>query len=211
MGCGIGQRLAWLAAGALLGNDGVVVKFNPESDRLLLSTAELIVYATEDWSEVATLPVGWVFLDLHFTPDGRHLVASDTTRGIVTVDTETWELVGEPLPGHIGGSRAIDVNSDGSLIASGASDGLVRVSNLATGELIHAFSIGNMTITVVEFVDDQHLLVIGQGGPALVMTIDVPELIEIASSQVTRGPTPEECATYHIDPCPTLVQIRSDA
>ena len=82
-----GQRLAWLTAGALLGNDGVVVKFNPESDRLLLSTAELIVYATEDWSEVATLPVGWAFLDLHFTPDGRHLVASDTTRGIVTVDT----------------------------------------------------------------------------------------------------------------------------
>ena len=206
-----GQRLAWLTAGALLGNDGVVVEFNPESDRLLLSTAELTVYATEDWSEVATWPVGWAFLDLHFTPDGRHIVASDTTLGIVTVDTETWELVGEPLPGHTGGSRAIDVNSDGSLIASGASDGLVRVSNLATGELIQAFSIGNTTITVVEFVDDQHLLVIGQGGPAVVMTIDLPELIEIASSQVTRAPTPDECATYHIDPCPTLAQIRSDA
>ena len=206
-----GRRLTWLTAGALLGNDGVVVEFNPESDHLLVSTAELTVYSTEDWSEVAALPIGWAFLDLLFTPDGRHIVASDTTLGIVTVDAETWELVGEPLPGHTGGSRAIDVSSDGSLVVSGSSDGVVRVSDLATGELIQAFSIGNTTITVAEFIDEQHLLVMGQEGPALVMTIDVAELIEIASSQVTRAPTPDECATYHIDPCPTLAQIRSDA
>ena len=206
-----GRRLTWLTAGALLGNDGVVVAFNPESDHLLVATAELTVYAVEDWSEVAALDVGWAWLDLLFTPNGRYVVASDTTRGIITVDTETWELVGEPLPGHAGGARAIDMASDGSLIVSGSSDGFVRVSDFTTGELVQGFSIGDTTITVAEFIDDRHLLVIGQGGPALVMTIDVAELIDIARSRVTRGPTAEECATYHINPCDTLAQIQAEA
>jgi len=67
------------------------------------------------------------------------------------------------------------------------------------------------TTAVAEFIDDRHLLVIGQGGRALVMTIDVPELTEVARSRVTRGLTPKECTTYHLDPCPTLEQIRSNA
>lgn len=204
-----GQLLEWLSTQPLLGNDGVVVKFSPESDLLLTAAAGLAVYETDGWSEIANLALGWSWLDLLFSHDGRYVIASDTTHGIVTVDTETWEFVGESLPGHGGGLYAIDTNDDGTLIASGSGDGFVRVSNLETKELLQALPVGDMTITVVEFINDNHILVIGQGIPALVMTIDLPELIDIARSEVTRGLTPQECATYHVDPCPTLAETRS--
>ena len=64
-------------------------------------------------------------------------------------------------------------------------------------------------VLLVEFLNDDHLLVFARGHPALVVTIDVPELIEIARSKVTRSFTEGECTTYHIDPCPTLQDIQT--
>ena len=81
-----------------------------------------------------------------------------------------------------------------ALIASGSGGGFVRVSYFKTGELLQSLPVGDMTITVVEFINDNHILVVGQGIPALVMTIDLPELIGIARSEVTPGLTPQECA-----------------
>jgi hypothetical protein len=40
-----------------------------------------------------------------------------------------------------------------------------------------------------------------------VMT-DTEELLDIARERITRGFTDTECNTYHIDPCPTLKEIR---
>jgi hypothetical protein len=45
--------------------------------------------------------------------------------------------------------------------------------------------------------------------PAVVMTINVPELVEITRSRVTRGFTESECATFHVDPCPNLKDIKT--
>ena len=40
------------------------------------------------------------------------------------------------------------------------------------------------------------------------MTIDINELIDIARWMVTRTFTDGECATYHLDPCPSLETIQ---
>jgi hypothetical protein len=63
-------------------------------------------------------------------------------------------------------------------------------------------------VSIVGFLDDRHLLIVPEEGHARVMTTNVPELLEIARSRVTRGFTAGECDTYHIDPCPTLEDIR---
>ena len=62
----------------------------------------------------------------------------------------------------------------------------------------------------VAFVNDDHLLVTtAAGGPVVLVTLDPQELIEIASAGVTRGPTDEECATYVLEPCPSLEAIQA--
>jgi hypothetical protein len=41
-----------------------------------------------------------------------------------------------------------------------------------------------------------------------VATTDIPELVNVARSRITRGFTADECDTYHIDPCPDLETIK---
>ena len=52
------------------------------------------------------------------------------------------------------------------------------------------------------------MLIIADDQSARVMTIDETELLEIARSRITRGFTPGECDAYHLDPCPTLEEMR---
>jgi hypothetical protein len=52
------------------------------------------------------------------------------------------------------------------------------------------------------------MVVAGADGTLRILTLDSDELEQIARSRVTRGFTADECATYHIDPCPDLETIR---
>jgi hypothetical protein len=52
------------------------------------------------------------------------------------------------------------------------------------------------------------LLVTTSDGPVLVLTLDWEELLDVARSRVTRSFSEEECEVYHIDPCPTLDELR---
>jgi WD40 repeat protein len=203
-----GQRLVWLPETAGSGT-GASPWFDPTSGLLLVGTGELTVYETEGWSVVATLPLGFNLWDLVFTPEGDRLFGADTMAGIVTIDTATWEYLGDPLVSREGIVRDLAVNSDGTLLASGGADGFVNIWNADTGELIQAIPLGDTSVTLVEFLDDRHLLIIGQGLPPLAMTIDVDELTDIARSDLTRSFTEGECATYHFDPCPTLEDIKT--
>ena len=44
---------------------------------------------------------------------------------------------------------------------------------------------------------------------AVIITLDPDEMIDVAHARLTRGFKPQEYATYGIDPCPTLEEIRS--
>ena len=48
-----------------------------------------------------------------------------------------------------------------------------------------------------------------QEGDIIIVTIDGAELLNIARDRITRSFTQLECDTYRIDPCPTLIDIRS--
>ena len=111
---------------------------------------------------------------------------------------------------HEGTIQDIALSSDESLLASGGSDGYVHTWDRQDGELIQAIPVGS-PVTLVEFIGDDHLVVVPQDLPARVMTISKPELINLARSAVTRGFAEDECATYRIDPCPTLEEMRSSS
>jgi WD40 repeat protein len=205
-----GQRLTWLREHPSSPGAIVVLRFSPTSDLLVAANPGISVFDTTDWSKIASLPPDRVgeWWDLLFTPDGRQLLGADVGKGIVTVDTTTWQFVDGPMPGHQGGVRDIDVNADISLIAAGSSDGFARIWDAQTRELIQAIPYGKTSVNLVHFLDDGHLLVIPQGRPAAVVTTDISELIYIARSRIPRGFTDDECATYHLDPCPNLAAIK---
>jgi WD40 repeat protein len=196
-----------------------VMAFSSDGSRLFVSYGQdlahvnvgdlMRVFDTTTWeyTEVQEERIGgrWV------TPDGRSLIGHHGNTIRVT-DTETFEtrtLVSEATEGGI---KDLAISDDGSLVASAATDGSVRVFDLATGELRHELSVGTGLAQNVEFVDnDRHLMVTPGEGQVLIMTLDTGELLDVARARVTRGFNPAECDKYQIDPCPDLESIRDAA
>jgi WD40 repeat protein len=56
---------------------------------------------------------------------------------------------------------------------------------------------------------DTHIVSVSTGGTLREFTIDVEELIAIAKARLTKTLTPDECARFGIDPCPTLDEIKA--
>lgn len=204
-----GKRLTWLSELPSGSGDIVVLRFSPDSAYLAAANPGLTVFETEGWSVVAETTIDAEWYDLHFTPDGHYLLGGGLPAEITLIDTGNWEHVGEPLPSAGGAIRNLAVSPDGSTIASANSDRYVQVWDTETQQLLHSIPVGDGTPTLIHFLDNQHLLIIAQGRPALVVTTHIPELIDIARSRITRGFTDSECTTYHIGPCPDLETIRS--
>jgi WD40 repeat protein len=105
--------------------------------------------------------------------------------------------------------RSAALSPDGLLLATGESNGVVRVWNATTGELDQQMDFGASQVQGVAFIDNRHLAVTPQYLGLLIMTADPAELADIVRASLTRTFTATECATYGIDPCPTLEQMRA--
>jgi len=70
------------------------------------------------------LGLSWI-TDVKFSPDGRYL-AVGTSLGIELRDSRTIELV-RTLPGHTGDVLSIAFTPDGSLLASGSADHMIKL------------------------------------------------------------------------------------
>ena len=147
-----------------------------------------------------------IFSEMAFTPDGAKLVAGDSTNLLRMFDTATWEELA-PINATDEGVRDFALNSDGSRVATVGAR-FLRVWSLADGSMQVEIEVAE-PLRGVEFLDDTHLLVLPQSqNAALIITLDPDELIEVAHARLTRGFKPQECATYGIDPCRTLDEIR---
>lgn len=115
------------------------------------------------------------------------------------------------IDAHDGAVPWIQFNTDGSTIATrGFIDERLRLWDLASGRLIEELP-GAATGFPQFFFhpDGEHFMLEGEGGTIRELALSTSELIRIARSRLTRGFTDDECATYHIDPCPNLEMIRS--
>jgi WD40 repeat protein len=101
------------------------------------------------------------------------------------------------------------LSPDASLLATGASDGYVRVWDSETGALVHEIPLGDTLVQGVAFVDDEHLAVTPREGNLFIFTLDVDELRQLVRSSLTRGFTEFECERFNFDDqCPTLEELR---
>jgi len=186
------------------------VAFSPDGTHLAIAypVANVItVHNTEQFALVAEIPVPDNIFDLEFTSDGRWLVAGDVQGLVVAIDTTDWAEPAEHRAHR--GSAVFHLSSSpsGEQLASLSSDGVV-VWN--TDDWSVLTSIPLLAAQGVEFIDETHLLVIPiHPSGAYVLTLDPVDLLLAGRQALTRSFTETECATYGIEPCPTLEDIRS--
>ena len=65
------------------------------------------------------------------------------------------------------------------------------------------------SVSDIHWFDESTVLVRGTDGLWARVSIKTRDLITLATANLTRSFTAEECATYRIDPCPTFEEIRS--
>jgi hypothetical protein len=105
------------------------------------------------------------------------------------------------------------VSPDGILVATVGADEFVQVWSVTDQSIVAEIGIaGNIGegLRGVRFENDTALLVGPEsGGEILRFTLDRDLLSQLALDSVNRGFTSEECATFDIDPCTTLAEMRA--
>jgi WD40 repeat protein len=205
--------------------------FTPDSRHLVVSGVGsgsgprdgLRVFSTQDWAQVGQI-IELEGVDdtrypslLGYSPDGSILLGVGGLRFIgaagvlVWIDAETYEVVQTKAQIHDGHTVAAALSPDRTRIATGSSDGFVRVWDADTGQLLHEVPFDGVAVHGVAFVDDSHLAVTPADGNLLIVTTDPDELLDLVRSSLTRGFLATECERFNFgDDCPTLADLRGD-
>jgi class 3 adenylate cyclase/WD40 repeat protein len=204
--------------------------FTPDSKGLLVSYAPtegdpdsgiVEMLSTETWAVATTIGLDPSVFGVDslgfigFTPDGSTILALGGLFGtggatLFWLDADTLQVTRTVKDAHTGSPKSLALSPDGSLMATGAADGILRVWDTSTGELKQQMDFGGSQVQGVAFIDDRHLAVAPVSGSLLIMTVDPAELANAVRASLTRSFTATECQTYGIDPCPTLAQLRSE-
>ena len=129
------------------------------------------------------------------------------------IDPTDWTAIAT-----LDGARAsilwdLTVSPDGNLVATVGPDEFLQVWNVAEEKLVADIALHGAVgegLRGIRF-EDQTTLLVGPelGGQILRFTLDEALLVQLALDTVTRGFTEEECATFNIDPCLTLEEMRA--
>jgi WD40 repeat protein len=128
------------------------------------------------------------------------------TRGdaeVQLVDTETWE-VRFTIEGF-NNIRGTGFNRDGTLIAVSDVDSM-RIIDIETGLIAQQVQLPG--VSDIYFLDDETVVVGTNNGIFGTVSLSTDDLIERTRDSLRRSFTEQECATYQIDPCPTLQEMR---
>ena len=204
------------------------VYFSADSQHLLVSlTADrrtapgsLHSVSTVSWTLERSRQLALPGLQLKFagpSSDQSTVLAASGFRGIgeralYWLDAQTLEEV-RPSRGrlHEGSLFSMAMSSDRSLLATGSSDGSVRVWDTATGRLDHEISFAGVQVDGLAFVAARRLGVVLADGTLRVVTIDTPELLSLVGRSLTRGFSDAECERFNFEVCPTLEEMRASS
>lgn len=198
------------------------VIFTPDSKRLDLSRTDGVVeqWSTETWTRVmeTQLDTSVFGVDslgfIGFSPDDSTVLAIGGFAGggdasLFWLDAATLQIKKTVEHAHTGSPKSMAMSPARSSMATGASDGILRLWDTRTGELKQQMDFGGGQVQGLAFIDDSHLAVVVDHEGLLIMTVDPHELADTVRASLTRGFTATECTTYRIDPCPTLAEMRT--
>ena len=146
-----------------------------------LDAQERILLTGTSWGMV--LPVKSFLIRLSA---GGQLDSTFGQDGMVTIDA-----------GWVFGSRSIAL----------ADEHGVHIFDFDTGEALTSVPVPG--IADIHWLTEDLLLLGTQNGAWATVSLATEDLIASARAGVTRSFTPEECATYRIDPCPTLEEMQA--
>ena len=193
--------------------------FTPDGNEIVLGTraGAMDAYSTDTWQATrhADNPAVGVtrLTPLGFVQGGRKLIAvgglTDEFGGSVHVLDAASLTVIESRTAHTANLKVAALSPSGTQVATAASDGVVKVWDVATLKPAHELSVPGQAQGLA-FTDETHLAVVPESGDLLIMLLDRDALLEKVRSTLTRGPTPAECDTYgFVGACPTLEELRS--
>jgi WD40 repeat protein len=202
---------------------GIGVLFTPDSSELLFTTNDCTVYAlsTDDWAVTRQAEIDESVGDcgrmslIGFTPDGTLIGMtgwgnSGGAGWLHRIDPETLEVT-DTKRAHDGSPKSFALSPSGTLVATGASDGVVRIWDAESLALLHQLNVEDQAQGVA-FADEGRLAVTPSGGGMQIFDIVTDSLVARVRAGIVRGFTPEECQRFNFDDrCPTLEELRGSA
>lgn len=178
------------------------VAFNADGTRFIYSTTSntIGIRAVDNLSEDL-----YLFEDLGdfatFAADGNQILVVDSNRAML-IDLESGDEV-MVFEGHNSEIFAIDLNSDSSQLATGSSDGTIRLWDVATGAELRRIGVGTEIYSVAFSADDSTL---ASGDFAVRLWDIVPPSVEDVlawadANRYNRELTPDECVQFHVTSC----------
>jgi WD40 repeat protein len=192
--------------------------FTPDSKQIIVNVnGEILGVSTSTWTttrrgqlDTSLYDVGAMTF-LGFLPDGT-LIAMEGAYGkgggsLLWIDPDDAEVL-QAVRAHVGSPKSGALSSDGTLIVTGASDGVVRVWDADSGALLHDLRV-NTQAQGVAFLGDDRVAVTPESGNILIFHLDADALVDAARASLTRSFTPEECKRFGFgEACPTLEDLR---
>lgn len=198
------------------------LRFSDDSQRLLVTTGDryLVSVGTDTWEP---------------GPARRIQVQSAHSAGLVGQDAEGSLVVVSPMyqiagstsillldPDTLGVRRRWTGPAEGSVqsaalspggthLALARSEGMVTVWELATGSRTDQSDPGLGRLDGVRWLDGTTLLVLSASGHLTTISTDPDTLLGHLRRRVTRGLTEAECASYGLEPCPTMAELNGAA
>lgn len=153
----------WLLPQAVFSVDSTLVVTSTAGDGHVIGQPAL-VWALPSGRLLHTLVhEGGAIWDLALTPDGRHLVTTSYDRSAALWDLRSGERV-RSFVGHSTSVLHALVVDDGRLLLTASGDGEVRVSRVATGNVVHQWKAPGALVNVAASRDQRLLAVASNAG-----------------------------------------------
>lgn len=147
-----------------------ILVFSPDGSALVAGYERpgnlMKAWSTTTWRETSTFHQMAERIDYHdavFTPGGRQLVIGRIPSDIEFVDMRTKQVVRQ-LRGHARAPYQLALSPDGSLLASAADDGTVRLWKVRTGNAVRVIDTGDHELYSVAFSPDGALVAFSVSG-----------------------------------------------
>lgn len=211
------------------GSHEVITEFEVSASEFLYSAGPSWTAASDfanDTVVVRAIPSGEEIVRFDEVPMSNvHEVSSDAALLYIAdwfgdmwvYDTATWEAVAR-WNTHDAQLRGFALSPDGNRLATAAVDDLVKVwdvSGIRAGTpatdlppLLDRIPAPTPS-DVAWLTDDRLVAFLADDARWLELSLAVDDLVSDTTLRLTRSFTESECATYQIDPCPTLDEIRN--
>jgi len=137
------------------------------------------------------------------SPDGKQYAAASIDGTAVVRDLATGKVLFPPLT-QSGTIYQLEYSLDGKYISTAGFDGVAKVWDASTGKELHSLQGGSAQVRGAHFSrDGTHLITTGMDGVIREYTLNIEELVELATARLTRSLTTEECKKYlYVEQCP---------